>query len=96
MNFPGISNAEVARKCFVSPQTIILIVNKLEENGLIKWFDSETHGRIQKIELTPRGLALLKEADGIVFAIEDKLFAALSKREVETLCDLLGRVKTVS
>ena len=90
--FPRISNAEVARKCFVSAQTMILIVNKLEKQSLIKRKNSNTHGRIQEMELTAKGTELLKKANSIVFDVENEIFSELNPDEIEILCGLLSKV----
>jgi DNA-binding MarR family transcriptional regulator len=60
--FPGLTSAELARKSFVTPQTMSLIVQKLEERGLVARTDSATNGKVLNTELTPDGLKLLGEA----------------------------------
>jgi len=91
--FPGASNAELARKCFVTPQTMILIVRKLEERSIIKRRDSQSHGRIQKVDLTNLGSDTLKKAHSIVEGIENELFKDLTESDLSRLCELLNKVR---
>src|ERR1700722_9693573 len=44
-NEPGASSAELARRSFVTPQTMIRIVENLETLGLIRREPHPTHGR---------------------------------------------------
>ena len=46
--FPGLSNAELARKSFVTPQTMNLIIQNLEARGLVGRSPSASHGKIIK------------------------------------------------
>ena len=92
--FPGISNAELSRKCFITPQTMNLIIHKLEKRKIIEKTASLSHGRIQNIALTGRGRKLLDEADKIVMDVENKLTRKLSDGEKKTLNELLLKIDT--
>ena len=59
--YPGISGAEVARLTMLTPQTISLIVANLERDGRVRRVVSPNHGRIQPMELTEKGIALLAQ-----------------------------------
>jgi len=59
--YPGISGAEVARLTMLTPQTISLIVANLERDGRLRRAVSPDHGRIQPMELTDEGRALLAQ-----------------------------------
>ena len=56
------SNADLARECFVTAQTMIRIVRNLEDDGLIRKVGHPTHGKIIGIEMTIRGIKVLKTA----------------------------------
>ncbi len=57
--YPGISNADLARLALLTPQTVSVIVANLERSGAITRRPHAVHGRIQHIDVTPEGLALL-------------------------------------
>lgn len=59
---PGASNASLARRAFVSPQTMQVMLVKLEKAGLIERTPDADHGRIQRTVLTDNGRATLKKA----------------------------------
>lgn len=75
------SGAELARRCFVTPQTVTGLVGGLEGSGLIIRSASSRHGRVIEARLTPRGRDVLRRANAIVFAIEENMLSDLSKSE---------------
>ena len=90
--FPGLTNADLARRSFVTPQTMNLIVRSLEERRLVARINNEFHGRKQDTSLTSTGQALLKRAHRIVSEIETKLFGCLTKEEDQRLNELLLKI----
>ena len=73
---PGASNAELARRSFVTPQTMQGIVVALERLGFVARAPHASHGRVQTTELTDRGRDVLAAASGIVAGAEARLRAA--------------------
>ena len=55
----GYSNAQLARRSYITAQAMHQVVNGLEERGLIARRVSPDHGRIQLTELTDEGVAML-------------------------------------
>jgi DNA-binding MarR family transcriptional regulator len=91
---PGLSGAAVARRCFVTPQTMTGIISNLVDAGLIAREPDPEHGRILKTRLTVRGADLLRQAHRAVETIEAKMVAELDAAEREALADLLGQCAT--
>lgn len=58
----GASNATLARLAFVTPQTMQVMLVKLEKAGLISRKPDAKHGRIQRTVLTDKGRAALAMA----------------------------------
>jgi DNA-binding MarR family transcriptional regulator len=69
----GASNAALARRAFVTPQTMQAILVALERAGLIARTPHPEHGRVQMTELTARGRGALEAASGIVADAEERL-----------------------
>jgi DNA-binding MarR family transcriptional regulator len=90
--FPGLSNAELARKSFVAAQTMNLVVQGLEKRGLIRRKARENQGRIMTTDLTKEGRKLLAAANERVLAVEKEIFSELKPDEIETLSSLLRKV----
>jgi len=90
---PGLSNADLAVRCFVTPQTMNLILQKLEERGLVTRTKSETHGKIINTKLTSTGGKTLVKANALLTGVETELFGKLSITELEALVGTLRKLR---
>jgi DNA-binding MarR family transcriptional regulator len=88
---PGISSAELSRRSFVTPQTMIRIVENLETLGLIRREPHPTHGRILIASLTRKGETVVAACHAEVNAVENQMLHGLTKREQVELRGLLLR-----
>ena len=86
---PGLSNAQLARRSYITAQAMHQVVNGLEERGLIARRVSPDHGRIQLTELTDDGVAMLKACDEEVTRLEERIFGTLGEKGEDRLRDLL-------
>jgi len=86
---PGLSNAQLARRSYITAQAMHQVVNGLEDRGLIVRRVSPDHGRIQLTELTDDGMALLKACDEEVTSLEEQIFGGLGEKGERRLRDLL-------
>lgn len=82
---PGLSNAQLARRSLVRPQSMNEILVKLEERGLLRREVDPDHARILRAALTPEGLELLAATELAVKAIQDELFGDLSEPQREVM-----------
>ncbi len=83
------SGAELARRCFVKPQTVTGLIAGLTRAGLIVRSPSRRHGRVIETRLTPDGLRLFRRARTIVYAIEEEMLSDLSASERAALGQML-------
>lgn len=88
---PGMSGAQLARACLVTPQSMTTVLVNLEHKGLIERSSSELHLTMLVSRLTPAGRTLLAEADRRALAVEARLAAPFSEQERDQLRDLLAR-----
>jgi DNA-binding MarR family transcriptional regulator len=88
---PGISNAELARRSFVTPQTMIRIVENLATLGLLSRQPHPTHGRVIKTELTAKGKRLIASCHQGVLEVEQRMCKPLTAVERRQLLGLLTR-----
>ena len=88
---PGISNAALARRVFLTPQTTQGIIAILERDGLVARAADESHGRILCTKLTAKGRKVLDKSHGAVSKIESELVAGISEDETQLLIELLRR-----
>jgi DNA-binding MarR family transcriptional regulator len=79
--YPGLSNADLARLALLTPQTVSVIVANLLRSGAIARRPHAVHGRIQHIDVTDEGKALLKQCRSRVKAIEQQMLDGFSADE---------------
>ncbi|MCW9707196.1 MarR family winged helix-turn-helix transcriptional regulator [Fodinibius salsisoli] len=79
----GLSNAELARRCFLTPQTMHKIIGGLEAKRLVERKADPSHGRKINTLLTSEGKKLLKKAHKIVQNIEGEMTSDLTEEEIE-------------
>lgn len=87
----GISNAELARRAFITPQTMHRIVRGLEERGLLMRSTHPQLERIQPLTLTQAGAEKLAQADAIVEQVEQISLTLLDDGEIEQFRVLLAK-----
>lgn len=90
--YPGASGADLARLSLLTPQTMSVIVHNLERGGAVSRHPHPVHGRIQVIELTEAGRALLAECRVRVQPVEDALGGGLDEAAEQQVRAWLVRV----
>jgi DNA-binding MarR family transcriptional regulator len=88
---PGITSAELARACLVSPQAMMVVLKAMEEQGLVERTQHPRHQTVLEIHLTRVGGEALGAAHKRAEPIERRIIEALSNREIEALRALLRR-----
>jgi len=80
-NRHGLSNAQLARRSLVSPQSANEVLLALERKGLVGRQAHPAHGRILQTRLTAKGRRLLAGCDDLVAVVEARMVAGLSEAE---------------
>ncbi|WP_010164834.1 MarR family winged helix-turn-helix transcriptional regulator [Sphingomonas sp. PAMC 26617] len=88
----GASNAVLARRAFVTPQTMQAILVGLERSGFIVRKPHPEHGRVQTTELTGSGRDALNAASGIVADAEARLRDAAAPLDPQMVTAMLLRL----
>ncbi len=91
---PGISGAELARQCLVTPQTMTTVLGNLTVKGLIERRTVPGQGRAMETTITRSGKTLLARADKKVEEVEGLLSGQLSKADQATLRKLLEKCRS--
>ncbi len=86
---PGLSGAALARRSFVTPQTMNQIVVNLEAAGLVVRRAHPEHGRVLQAYVTERGERLVSRAHAVVEAVEERMLRGLSLTDRRRLLDAL-------
>lgn len=74
----GYSNAELARRSFVSPQAMHEMISSLEGRGLLERAPSQSHRSIRHTHLTDKGRDLLERCNVAVDEMEEEMLAGVA------------------
>lgn len=74
----GLSNAQLARRTYISPQAMNQVLDQLDQAGLIVREPHATHGRILSTRLSEQGIATLEACDQAVDQMEAEMLHNLS------------------
>lgn len=85
----GLSNAQLARRTYITPQAMNQVLEQLSQAGLIERHPHATHGRILTTELTAKGQTLLHHCDQEVERLEREMLQNIQAEEHEHLLHLL-------
>jgi DNA-binding MarR family transcriptional regulator len=88
---PGMTSAQLARACLVSPQAMMVVLKAMEEQGLVERTQHPRHETVLEIHLTRVGGEALSAAHKHAEPIERRITEELSSREIEDLRALLRR-----
>jgi DNA-binding MarR family transcriptional regulator len=81
----GASGAELARACYVTPQSAQALLKNLEDGGWITRTKDQVNDRILIARLTPSGGELLDSAERLARVIEKKLWDGVPDGAVQAL-----------
>lgn len=86
---PFLSNAQLARRGYVSPQSMNETLLALEGRGLVRRRHDPAHGRIRRTELTAKGRSVTKRLDRKVGVVESAMTAGMTATERGALRSLM-------
>jgi DNA-binding MarR family transcriptional regulator len=86
---PGLSNAQMARRSYVTPQSMNEVLASLEADGLIVRAPAANHGRVVEVALSDRGHEVLAACDRAVTHMENAMLADLDEAGREQLLEVL-------
>ena len=81
----GLSNARLARRSLVTPQSMSEVVATLERKGFIRRWNDPDHARILRAELTDRAWPVLRASDEACLELEAQMQAAMAPADRVTL-----------
>ena len=82
---PGLSNAQLARRSMVTPQSMNEVLSALEQDGLVVRSPAANHGKVVEVALSDRGHEALAACDRAVTDMEDAMLADLDDAAREQL-----------
>ena len=91
---PGITQQELAKRCFVAKSGISMLITRMEAQDLLRREPDARDGRIKRLSLTAAGSALATQTLAIQNEIIGVMTAPLSDTELAGLNALSERVVT--
>jgi DNA-binding MarR family transcriptional regulator len=89
---PGSTQSAIAKALGVERSTMVAVIDRLQERGLVSREVSESDRRSNALRLTAEGAALTARLKKRVRDHERRIAAGLSEEEKQTLIDLLRRI----
>lgn len=81
----GLSNAQLARRCLVSPQSMNEVVSSLDRAGLVHRVPHPANRRTMRVALSERGQVALARCDSAAAALEEQVLRELDDEQRESL-----------
>lgn len=88
---PGLSGAELARRCWVTAQTMNELIAGMESAGLVHREADPSHGRIVRTLLTPAGEQVLLACNDAIDEVAERMLDGFTDTERAQLTSLLER-----
>jgi DNA-binding MarR family transcriptional regulator len=83
----ALSNAQLARRSYMSPQAMSEVIAALEQRGLIERSQHPNHRRVYPAGLTPKGHEVLAACEAAVDELEAEMFGGLDEASRRCLRD---------
>jgi DNA-binding MarR family transcriptional regulator len=90
-NAPGSSGAQIARSCYITPQTAQALLKHLEQSGFIVRGKDAINDRIVTARITMEGERLAASVEKNSRGLQQKLWQGISDVEMNSLNALLER-----
>lgn len=74
----GLSNAQLARRTLITPQSMNEVLGRLVERGFVSRTDDPAHGRVIRAALTAEGRRALTAGTRAVAAVERDMLSGLT------------------
>jgi DNA-binding MarR family transcriptional regulator len=84
-----LSTSQLARRAFMTPQSMSEVIHALERKGLIKRNPHPNHRRTLPATLTAKGRRVLAECDAAVSEFEDSMLAGFSEKDRAAFLDMV-------
>jgi Transcriptional regulators len=86
----SLSNAELARRSFVTAPTMLRIVQDLEKLRFIERAGSKVHNRVVDIMITHEGEQILRQCDSVVQSIQEEMLLDLNEADIACFSKFLA------
>jgi DNA-binding MarR family transcriptional regulator len=88
---PGSSGAQIARACYVTPQSAQAMLARAVEHGWVVRGKDAHNERVVTVQLTREGERLLAYADGVLAELETEVWSGVAVSELRAMNEVLER-----
>ncbi len=88
---PGATGAQMARACYMTPQSAQALLARAVERGWVVRGKSAENHRLVTLRLTPMGERLLAHADAMLAGLEAAVWRGVTLAELRAMNDTLER-----
>lgn len=88
----GVSQRELGTMLGMLPSRLVVLIDELQERGIVERRDDPSDRRSYALHLTERGRALLETVGKLAREHNEAMCAGLAAEERKVLAELLGRV----
>jgi len=82
-----LSNAQLARRAYMTPQSMSEVLDALEKKGLVGRTPHPNHRRVFPAALTPRGRKVLAACNAAIDELEEQMLADLTPHQARSLAN---------
>lgn len=91
---PGITQQELAARCFVAKSGVSMLLTQMEARGWVRRDSDGADARVRRLTLTDDGTAMAQKCLAIQAEMVTAMVAPASDSELDTVADVMGRVAT--
>lgn len=91
---PGLSQRELAARCFITKSGVSMLLSQMEERGLVTRDMDADDARTKRLTLTAAGMALAQQAMKIQAEVVHAMVAGSSEAELATIQHVMERVSS--
>jgi DNA-binding MarR family transcriptional regulator len=89
---PGISQQQLAQRCFVAKSGVSMLVTRLQKDGLVQRQVDATDARVWLLVLTPKGRTLAEQAQAIQDGVVRVMAQPCSSQELQAIAQAMQRI----
>lgn len=91
---PGITQQQLAARCFVAKSGVSMLLAQMEERGWVRREADAADARVKRLQLTPAGEALARRTLAAQAEVVRAMVADTSDAELDQVRDSMQRVST--
>lgn len=90
----GITHRDLAERMGIEAPTLVRLIDRMEAEGLLKRYASETDRRVKHLHLLPDGRKEVERIRASAADLRGEILSGLRKSEISTTLDVLQKIRT--